>query len=258
ITALRFYKGAQNNGPHTASLWTATGSLLASVPFNGETTSGWQTVTLPNPVAITANTVYVASYHTSSGYARDVSYFTTGVYRGPLYALADGEGGGGQGVYLYSATTAFPTNTYSSPNYWVDVVFTPSPPPPPPPPTPLTITAITPDSVPSGGPGFALTVTGSNFASGASVLWNGVARTTTLGSELQVTAAITAADVAAPGAAQVTVSKPGNPISNGLPFTITTGPLTLSSLSPSSAQPGGPGFTLTVTGSNFASDATVQ
>jgi hypothetical protein len=32
---------------------------------------------------------------------------------------------GGDGVYLYSSTSVFPTSTYNAANYWVDVVFIP-------------------------------------------------------------------------------------------------------------------------------------
>ena len=100
ITALRFYKGATNTGPHVGNLWTSTGTLLASVTFTNETASGWQQATLPNPVPITANTTYVASYHTTVGrYAVSSSYFaTTGVDNPPLHALST-TAGGGNGVY---------------------------------------------------------------------------------------------------------------------------------------------------------------
>ena len=80
--------------------------------------------------------------------------------------------------------------------------------------------------------------------------WNGSSRTTTFVSASQLTAAILAADIAGAGTAQVTVANPTGSPSNALPFTTTAGP-TLTSLSPSSAQAGGPAFTLTVTGSNF-------
>ena len=40
IAALRFYKGRLNTGVHTAHLWTATGTLLASATFFIETASG--------------------------------------------------------------------------------------------------------------------------------------------------------------------------------------------------------------------------
>jgi hypothetical protein len=77
---------------------------------------------------VTANTAYVASYFAPHGnYARDANYFVSqGVYSSPLYALADPEAGG-NGVYSYSGTSTFPTDTSGDgPNYWVDVLYTTS------------------------------------------------------------------------------------------------------------------------------------
>jgi hypothetical protein len=39
VSAIRFYKGSQNIGTHTANLWSATGTLLSTATFTGETTS---------------------------------------------------------------------------------------------------------------------------------------------------------------------------------------------------------------------------
>ena len=124
ITGIRFYKGSGNTGTHVGNLWTSTGTLLASATFTGETASGWQQVNFANPVAITANTVYVASYHTNVGhYSENQNYFaTTGFDNPPLHALANGVSGG-NGVYAYGSASAFPNQTWNSANYWVDVVF---------------------------------------------------------------------------------------------------------------------------------------
>ena len=64
-------------------------------------------------MAITAGTVYVASYFAPAGhYAGDGGYFATaGVDNGPLHALKDGVSGG-NGVYAYGGASSFPTNTY--------------------------------------------------------------------------------------------------------------------------------------------------
>jgi hypothetical protein len=124
ITGIKFYKSSLNTGTHVGSLWSANGALLARATFTNETYSGWQTVTFSTPVAIAANTVYVASYHTNVGrYAGDNGYFSgSGVDNGPLHALQDGVTGG-NGVYSYSAASAFPNSTYQASNYWVDVLF---------------------------------------------------------------------------------------------------------------------------------------
>ncbi|MEU7740414.1 DUF4082 domain-containing protein, partial [Nonomuraea sp. NPDC049158] len=122
-TGVRFYKGSLNTGTHTGALWTSSGQLLANATFSGETASGWQQVNFATPVAVTANTTYVVSYHTTSGrYSLTRPYFTSQYVNSPLTALADGAEGG-NGVYAYGAGSTFPTSTYQATNYWVDVVF---------------------------------------------------------------------------------------------------------------------------------------
>ena len=122
ISGIRFYKGASNVAPHIGNLWTATGSLLASVTFSNETGSGWQYQALSNSVAISSNTEYIVSYYSpSSYYAADTHYFTSNsVTEFPLYAPADGQLGG-NGLYN-NGGSAFPTNSYRGANYWVDVI----------------------------------------------------------------------------------------------------------------------------------------
>jgi Domain of unknown function (DUF4082)/Cadherin-like domain/Bacterial Ig domain len=118
ITGIRFYKGASNTGPHVADLWSSTGTLLATATFTNETASGWQEVNFSTPVAVTAGTTYVASYHTNGDYSASTNYFTSPITNGELTAL-----GTGNGVYAYGSGSVFPTATYKSTNYWVDVVF---------------------------------------------------------------------------------------------------------------------------------------
>ncbi len=125
ICGIRFYKGTNNTGTHVGKLWNVSGGTpLATATFTNETATGWQQVNFASPVAITANTVYVASYYAPNGrYSTNNNYFTAGVTSGSLYALADGENGG-NGVYGYLAGGGFPANTYQKENYWVDVLFT--------------------------------------------------------------------------------------------------------------------------------------
>ena len=127
VKSLRFYKGPNNTGTHTGTLWTSSGTPLANATFTNETTTGWQQVDFATPVAVTAGTTYVASYHTNVGmYSADNNYFVThGVDSAPLHALQDGVDGG-NGVYGYGASS-FPTSSYQGTNYWVDVVFSQTP-----------------------------------------------------------------------------------------------------------------------------------
>ena len=75
-------------------------------------------------MAISANTTYVASYYAPQGhYAADSGYFATaGVDTAPLHVLSN-SAAGGNGVYAYGTGGTFPTGSYQSTNYWVDVVF---------------------------------------------------------------------------------------------------------------------------------------
>lgn len=82
------------------------------------------------------------------------------------------------------------------------------------------LSSIAPSSATVGGPAFTLTVNGSNFVSGATVRWNGAARSTTFVSSTQVRAAIPAGDIAAAGTAQVSVANPSGSATGTLPFTI--------------------------------------
>ncbi len=125
ITALRFYKGAGNSGPHVENLWSSTGQLLATATFTNETDSGWQQVNLATPVAITANTTYVVSYHTPASYSVSFGYFNAAVDNAPLHAPASGASNG-NGVYAYGRSSVFPSGNGFGANYWVDVVFTPA------------------------------------------------------------------------------------------------------------------------------------
>lgn len=124
VTGVTFYKGPGNTGTHTGSLWSSSGTLLATGTFGSETVSGWQQLHFTTPVAITANTEYVASYHAPNGkYSVDGGYFTAAHRSYPLVAPADGSGGA-NGLYKYGSATVFPANTFGSVNYWVGPVFT--------------------------------------------------------------------------------------------------------------------------------------
>src|SRR5262249_36675779 len=85
ITGVRFYKETDNTGMHIGSLWSSTGTLLASGTFSSETASGWQELDFTSPVAVTAGTTYVASYFTSTGhYAATTNGLSSAVTNGPL------------------------------------------------------------------------------------------------------------------------------------------------------------------------------
>jgi hypothetical protein len=145
VTGVRFYKLSNSAGTHLGHIWSSAGTQLASATFVGETGSGWQQVDFSSPLAITANTTYVASYFApSGGYATDQNYFASaGVDTAPLHALSNGSSGG-NGVYAYGATPTFPNGSFASSNYWADVVFSTTPPP-----TPTPAPTLTPTPTPT-------------------------------------------------------------------------------------------------------------
>jgi len=124
VTGIRFYKSELNTGAHVGNLWSSAGELLATAMFTDESASGWQQVTFTTPMAIEPNTVYVASYFAPNGhYSGSFDFFATqGFDAPPLHALMDGVAGG-NGVFAAGPSSAFPTGTYMSLNYFVDVVF---------------------------------------------------------------------------------------------------------------------------------------
>jgi hypothetical protein len=122
VTGVRFYKATTNTGTHTGSLWTADGMLRASATFTNESASGWQSVTFASPVAVSAGTTYVASYFTPTGHPSVTGQgFALALEKGPLQSLSNAVSP--NGLYRYTASTAFPTNSYNATNYGVDVMF---------------------------------------------------------------------------------------------------------------------------------------
>ncbi len=124
ITKVRFYKKFGTGGVHIGSLWANNGELLSSVTFTNETPGGWQEATFATPVPVLANTTYVASTFIESGdYVYTRPYFDKrSAGSPPIIGLKDGEDGA-NGLGEYTSSPTFPTGTYLSSNYWVDVEF---------------------------------------------------------------------------------------------------------------------------------------
>ena len=127
IDGIRWYKKGTANGVHTVSLWSNAGTLLASKVVTGETLSGWQKQLFDTPVSISANTTYVASFHTTDNlYQETPSYFNSDVVNDLLTGLATAGTPNFNGVYNYSATNVFPNQDGGAASYFIDVVFSKS------------------------------------------------------------------------------------------------------------------------------------
>lgn len=124
------------------------------------------------------------------------------------------------------------------------------------------LTGMTPDRSEAGDPAFTLIVVGTGFVAGAEVLWNGVARPTTVLGPTQVTADIPANDVASASFVAVTVQvrnpAPTSGPSNGLPFFIDNPLPVVLQLLPALVPEDFPPFTLRVSGTDFIPASVVQ
>jgi hypothetical protein len=123
--------------------------------------------------------------------------------------------------------------------------------------------ALSPASRVTGSEGFTLSITGSGFVPGSTVLWNGSGRPSQYVSPTEVRANIPASDLVSSGPVAVTVltPAPGGGVSSALTFSVDARPRPvpiLTTVSPSTRVVGSAGFQLTVTGQGFASDAMVR
>lgn len=127
VKGVRFYKGPQNTGKHTGTLWDKNGNILATAVFTNESNKGWQSVYFSKPVEIAARNTYIVSYHAPKGrYSVDKKYFLNDDQgRRKLLAMKNGVDGP-NGVIAYGDTTVFPNQGANGANFWVDVIYSTS------------------------------------------------------------------------------------------------------------------------------------
>ena len=136
ITGVRFYKGVGNTGTHTGTLYSASGTVLATGTFTNETATGWQMLNFSDSVPVTAGTTYIAAYYAPNGhYAADPWFFATkGFNSGKLSA----PGGQNTPNGVYAGDNRFPDQSFRNTNYYVDAVYNSSDT------TPLRVSATSP------------------------------------------------------------------------------------------------------------------
>ena len=126
---MRFYKAAANTGTHVGSLWTRgrhARSRTVDVHRRDRVAAG-STATFASPVALTAGTTYVASYHAPNGhYSVTGGGFASAVDNAPLHALANSTSANGV-LRLRQRRARSPTSSSTPRNYWVDVLFDAAP-----------------------------------------------------------------------------------------------------------------------------------
>jgi hypothetical protein len=124
-----------------------------------------------------------------------------------------------------------------------------------------TLSSVNPTTVAAGSAAFTLTATGTNFAGGTVVMWNGTSLPTTVASTTQLTAKVTAALIKSAGTVTIRAMKSDSTTSDTLTLTITGGStggtFSLTSISPAAVAAGGPAFTLTAMGAGLVSGAAI-
>lgn len=118
VLGVRHYKSALETGVHTGRLWAADGTLLASVNFENESESGWQSQFLLTPLPVNANTTYVVSVNSNLYYPITINSFDNPLVNKNLVAVADNNNG------FYNLTPGlFPNTSYLNSNYFRDIIF---------------------------------------------------------------------------------------------------------------------------------------
>ena len=223
------YSGADTNSPLDV-VASASGNSASANSGSATTTAANELIFGANTVAtgnLTAGTSFTTRIITTpdSDLAEDRTVTTTGSYNATATLISSGPW-----VMQMVALKASGTGS-SAP----------------------TITAISPNSGPTSG-GTAVTITGTNFLSGATVTFGGTAATNvTVVSGTSITATTPAH---AAGAVNVVVTDSGGSATVVNGFTYVSSPPTITTISPNSGSTNG-GTAVTITGTNFISGATV-
>ncbi len=122
----------------------------------------------------------------------------------------------------------------------------------------VTITSVTPSSVPIGSPATSIALVGGGFVAASAVSFNGTPIATTFTDATQLSAVVPAASLLNAGAFPVAVTNPapGGGVSAPVTVNVVYPSVTATSLSPASILLGAPPPTITVTGSGFLAGVT--
>ena len=119
---------------------------------------------------------------------------------------------------------------------------------------------MSPGSTTAGSSGFILTVTGTGYNASSVIKWNGNTLTTTYLDSTQLNTSIPASFVASSASIPVTVTTPGTTggTSTAQTFSVNAPVPTLSSINPTTVFAGSGDITLTVGGTSFIPNSSVQ
>lgn len=117
VTALRFYKGPGNDGPHRGTLWGPDGARMAEVQFAPTSGTGWQRAALSQRVEVKPGQTYIVSYFSpGGGYSYTRGYFSTAKVSGDITGPAVSNG-----RFFYGPNGGRPVDSWNASAYFVDV-----------------------------------------------------------------------------------------------------------------------------------------
>ncbi len=117
VTGIKYYKASGESGSHTGRIWSVSGTVLTSVAFNNESSSGWQEASLSTPLSIPAKTTYVVTVNSNTAYGASIQGLGQVITNGSLSSIADSANG------VYGSIGVYPTSTYKNSNYFRDIEF---------------------------------------------------------------------------------------------------------------------------------------
>lgn len=115
VTGIWFYRPADDLPRHTVTLWTSSGTALASARTSKESATAWQYAKLNKPVRLTPGKTYVASFRAPRG---QYSYVPDGLKNAIIEKLLTTPDTGGS--YRYGKGVP---DKASAINYLVDIAF---------------------------------------------------------------------------------------------------------------------------------------
>jgi RHS repeat-associated protein len=199
-----------NSGPDALMMVSLGDALPSGTSFVSQTQTSGPAFTLSSTTGSTSDTISSMPSGTTAVFQIVAAVSSGTANNTVLYDMA----------YLMTSTSLTPASVESA-SASTTVSNSGGPP---------ALTSLSPAAGTEGGAAFTLTVNGSNFANGTSVVeWNGTALSTTFDSSTQLQATVPAADLAEEATAAVTVVNSPGGTSNGQNFRITDALLTGSS-----------------------------
>ncbi len=119
VVAIRYWRAPGDRTRHVGHIWSDSKVLLATVPFENETESGWQEATVPTRIPIAAATPYVVSVDTMGSLAFSLKTLAAPLTSTNLSSLDPA------GVFGDPGTYPDEINRNILPDYFRDVVFVP-------------------------------------------------------------------------------------------------------------------------------------